>query len=183
MEIKPSNSLYKRVLLYRLYRLRRTTDKHMSRETGKTKIVIKQMEIPLRCHYFNGKNLIRVLDVLACFSGGAKLQEISEAWAFMKMPSFLERFTLGQYVAVDGMAPSMEEESFVCPKQCNTCWQFVLRLIKAQGQYKTFGIPKKARGEQLAVFPSDEWCFQPLWEFICFWKYNQHVHRRAYRGH
>lgn len=52
-KIKPSNSLYKRVLSYRLYRLRRTIHERTFRETVKVKNSIKKMEIPLPSHYFN----------------------------------------------------------------------------------------------------------------------------------
>lgn len=58
--IKPSNSLYEKVVSYRLYRLRRTTRDRTFGETGKANAFTKRMEIPLRRHHLNGEDSIRL---------------------------------------------------------------------------------------------------------------------------
>lgn len=61
-EIKASNGLCKKMLSYRLYRLKKTTRDRPSSETGEAKDFIKQIEMSFRRHYSNWKDPIEVLD-------------------------------------------------------------------------------------------------------------------------
>lgn len=65
------------------------------------------MEIPLCPHSFNGKDLIKVLDLLARFTSKPKNEKTSEAQAFLTLPSFLEVFAFSQYDFMVGVTPSI----------------------------------------------------------------------------
>lgn len=93
--------------------MRRTIHERASRENGKVKNVIKQMDLPLHCHHFNEKAFIRVLDFLAHFTGEANFQELSKTQEFVTFPSFLEGFVLRKYAVMVGMTP-LTERGITC---------------------------------------------------------------------
>lgn len=98
-EIVPTNPLYKKVMSYRTYRLARRDQDRSSRETGKVRDFIKRMDIKLSAHHFSGEDPIMVLDFLARFTREANIQEMSEAQAFLTLPSFLSGMARLQFEA------------------------------------------------------------------------------------
>lgn len=102
-EIKPSNSLYTRVLSFCFYRLSRITHKPTSRETAEIRVLITQPEISLRRHHCKGEDSIRILDFLVAIPCVANIQEMSEATAFVTVLSFLSELALSQCDGMVGM--------------------------------------------------------------------------------
>lgn len=101
---------------WHLYMLTRTTHNRTSREVGKVKGFINQMEIPLYRHNFNGKDHIRFLDFVARFTREASIQEMPDTKAFVILPSLLEWFSFSQCVAMAGIMPSIEGELTYWPE-------------------------------------------------------------------
>lgn len=87
------------MLSYRKYRLDDATQRRSSRTTGKVHDFLKRMELTLKDHRFSGEDPIRVLDFLARYVKEANIQAMSEAQAFIALPSFLIGFAKSQYEA------------------------------------------------------------------------------------
>ena len=122
-ELRAPNPLYDRLLSYRLYRLRDTSQSRSSRATAKVKDFIKRMELKLKDHYFSGEDPVLVLDFLVRFCKEADTQGMSEAQAYLAVPYFLKGFALNQFESVTETATSSEGGV--------TCWpeavQYLLR--------------------------------------------------------
>lgn len=99
-ELRVTDLKFLRVLSYRTYRLRNTSHRRKSKETGKVKDQIRRMEITLRKQMFSGTDGILVLNFLACFVREANILEMSEAQAYLALPQFLQGFALSQFEAV-----------------------------------------------------------------------------------
>lgn len=71
---------------YRKYWLMIPTDTHSSRATAEVRVHIKIVNLTIKNHTFDGKDLIRVLDFLDRFVQQAEMFNISEAQAFIALP-------------------------------------------------------------------------------------------------
>lgn len=88
--------------------MRKATHERTTREASKLKDFIERMEISIKRHLFIAENPIRFLDFLARFTRETYIQEMSEAQAFVTIPSCLQGFAFSRYDAMAGLTPSAE---------------------------------------------------------------------------
>ena len=96
---------------YRTYRLNDHRQKRGSKSTGKVRDFIKRMDLKMKAHHFDGNDPIRVLDFLARLKREFNIQEMSEAQAFVELPSFFDGYGKSQYEA--GVERTLPEEGGV----------------------------------------------------------------------
>ena len=87
--IKPANRKLDKLMSYRSYRLRNTTDMRTSRDTAEVRIHIKNLNLTLKNHTFDGNDPIKIFDFLSRFVNEADMLNMSEAQAFIALPIFL----------------------------------------------------------------------------------------------
>jgi len=85
---------------YQTYRLEDTAQSRSSRTIGKVKDHIKQLDIKLNQQHFSGDDFILILEFLTRFVREANINEMSEAQAYLDLPSFLQGFALSQFESV-----------------------------------------------------------------------------------
>ena len=110
--LKATNVLYDKLLDYRYYRLKRTSRKRSSRETGKVKEYVKRIEYTLKEFRFDGTDPIKILAFLAKYVEEADILRMSEAQAFIALPKVLSGHAQEQFNAVRGA--SVEEGGVSC---------------------------------------------------------------------
>lgn len=113
---KPSNSHYRKVLSYRLYRLRRITHGRTSSGTGRVQYFKTRMEVPLPRYSLNREYPIIVPDFLARSTREATIQEMLEAQVFVTLPSTLEGFAFSQNDGTVSKTLSTERGFTYCDK-------------------------------------------------------------------
>ena len=87
--IKPANKKFDRLISYRSYRLRLTTDQRSSRDTAEVRVHIKNLNLTMKSHIFDGNDPIKIFDFLTRFVNEADMLNMSEAQAFIALPTFL----------------------------------------------------------------------------------------------
>ena len=98
-EIRPTNSLYDKLLSYRTYRMRRRSKRRSGRETAKVKDHVRRMQLAARDLSFDGSDPILILRFLARFIEEADMLEMSEAQAYIAVTYFLKGEVLRQFRA------------------------------------------------------------------------------------
>ena len=112
-ELQPTNLLFRSLLSYRTYRLGDLSDPRTPRGNSKIKDRITRLELPMRCHTFDGRDPIHVLDFLARFVREADMLKMSEAQACIAVPYFLRGHAEQQLNAVRGSS-SVREGGVTC---------------------------------------------------------------------
>lgn len=97
-----TNPLYRKLMNYRMYRLKIRKTKRTGHETAKVKDHIKRLKVGMDNLTFDGKDPIMIFDFLSRFVSEANTLEMSEPQAFVAIPHFLSGFALDQYRAVSG---------------------------------------------------------------------------------
>ena len=88
--IKPANSLFDKLMSYRSYRLKLTTDVRTSFATSEVRTHLKNLTLTLKSHAFDGDDPILIFDFLTRFVNEADMLGMSEAQAFVALPAFLK---------------------------------------------------------------------------------------------
>jgi len=87
--IKPANRIFDKLMSYRSYRLMVTTDTRTSRSTAEVRVHVKNLNLTMKKHTFDGSDPIKIFDFLTRFVNEADMLAMSEAQAFIALPSFL----------------------------------------------------------------------------------------------
>ena len=86
---KTANRILDKLISYRSYRLIVTTDTHSSRATAEVRTHIKKLNLTIKEHKFDGSDPIKIFDLLTRFVNEADMLAMSEAQAFIALPTFL----------------------------------------------------------------------------------------------
>ena len=87
--IKPANRIFDKLMSYRSYRLMVTTETRSSRATAEVRTHIKNLSLTMNQHTFDGSDPIKIFDFLTRFVNEADILAMSEAQAFIALPTFL----------------------------------------------------------------------------------------------
>lgn len=74
---------------YRSYRLMITTGARSSRDTAGVRVYVKNLNLTLKNHVCNGNDQIKIFDFLTLFLDVDDMLNMSEAQAFIDLPTFL----------------------------------------------------------------------------------------------
>ena len=95
--IQPSNTAFGRLLDYCFYRLARHKASRSSRETGKVRALLKQMELTMKSRKFSGNDPILIFEFLHKFVEEAGTLGMSESQAYLAVPYFLVNPALNEF--------------------------------------------------------------------------------------
>lgn len=87
--IKPANDKLDKLMSYRSYRFMITTGTRSSRATAEVCVHIKNLNLTMRKHTFDGTYPIKIFNFLTRFVNKADMLNISEALAFIALKTFL----------------------------------------------------------------------------------------------
>ena len=88
--IKPANRVFDKLMSYRSYRLKKTSDTRSACDTTEVRVHLKNMDLTMSKHKFDGNDPIRVFDFLTRFVNESDMLNMSEAQSFIALPMFLE---------------------------------------------------------------------------------------------
>lgn len=86
---KPANKTFDKLMSYQSYRLMITKDRRSSRDTADVRVHIKNLNLTMKNHVLNGNDPIKIFDSLTRFINEVDMLQMSEAQAFIAIPTFL----------------------------------------------------------------------------------------------
>lgn len=91
---------------YRSYWLTITTERRWLWDTAEFRVHIKNLDITLKNHLFNGNDPINIFDLLTRFVNESDMLNVSQAQASIAIPTFLADPMETQFVPTSGERPA-----------------------------------------------------------------------------
>lgn len=106
--LKPTNLLYRRLLLYRYYCFRKSSGDRTSRRTGKVREFIRKLGDTLCKYDFTEDDPIQVPEFLSKFIQEAGILRMTEVQASMSLPYYLKCVAEHQFSSMRGASRASE---------------------------------------------------------------------------